>query len=66
MKSPAATYKIWLQRGEEGCTPKGSYQKLIKTNQVNLAKLIERTLAVVGRLAEAVEHNTKALNRIEK
>ena len=38
-----------------------------KRLKVDLADLNERTLvAVVGRLAEAVEHNRKALNQIEK
>ena len=48
-------------------TPKDDIEDSPKRLKVDLADLNERTLvAVVGRLAEAVEHNTKALNRIEK
>ena len=47
--------------------PQDDIEDSPKRLKVDLADLNERTLvAVVGRLAEAVEYNTKALNRIEK
>ena len=47
--------------------PKDDIEDSPKRLKVDLADLNVRTrVAVVDRLAEAVEHNTKALNRIEK
>ena len=47
--------------------PKDDIEDSHKRLKVDLADLNVRTrVAVVDRLAEVVEHNTKALNRIEK
>ena len=62
---PSTRYGFKVKK--RSVTPKDDFEDSSKRLKVDLADLNERTLvAVVGRLAETVEHNTKALNRIEK
>ena len=62
---PSTRYGFKVKKRSE--PPKDDIVDSPKRLKVDLADLYERTLvAVEGRLAEAIEHNIKALNGIEK